>query len=76
MTDKNKIVDDVYKHPILGYGSIKSAYKEAKSSNNEITLNDVKEYFAKLPSKQNQFKYKGYNSFVASEFVDQNYNLI
>ena len=59
MTDKNKIIDDVYKHPIIGYGSIKSTYKEAKSINNEITLNDVKEYVAKLPSKQIQFKYKG-----------------
>jgi len=42
MTDKNKITDDVYKHPILGYGSIQSTYKEAKSINNATTLNDVK----------------------------------
>ena len=55
MTDK-KVLDDVYKHPIIGYGSIKSIHKEAKSINNEITFNDVKEYFAKLQSKQIQFK--------------------
>ena len=43
MTDKTKVIDDIYKHPIIGYVSTKSTYKEAKSINNEITLNDVKE---------------------------------
>jgi len=42
MTDENEIIDGVYKHPIIGYGSIQSTYKEAKSINNEITLDDVK----------------------------------
>ena len=37
MTDKNKIIDDVYKHPIVGYGSIKSTYKEAKSINRKYS---------------------------------------
>ena len=65
MTDKYKIIDDVYHHPIIGYGSIKSVYKEAKSINKDITVNDVKDYFSKLQSRQVQFKYKGYNPFVA-----------
>ena len=45
-------------------------YKEAKSINNEITLNDVKEYFSKLQSKQVQFKYRGYNSCVSKYFLE------
>ena len=65
-----KVIADVYHHPIIGYGSIKSVYKEAKSINNEITLNDVKEYFSKLQSKQVQFKYRGYNSFVVKYFLE------
>ena len=68
MTDKYKTIDDVYHHPIVGYSSIRTVYKEAKSIDNTITLNDVKEYFSKLQSKQIQFKYKGYNSFIAKEF--------
>ena len=33
-------------------------------------MNDVKEYFAKLQSKQLQFKYRVYNSFVAKELLE------
>ena len=71
MTYKSKIINDIYHHPVLGYSSIKSVYKEAKSIDKTITLNDVKEYFSNLPSKQIQSKYKGYNSFVANEFLEQ-----
>ena len=71
MTDKIKIIDDIYHHPILGYGSIQSVYKESKSINNDITLHDVKEYFSKLPSKQIQFQYKKYNSFITTRFLEQ-----
>ena len=39
---QNKVIDDVYKHPIIGYGPVKSIYKEAKSINNAITINGVK----------------------------------
>ena len=71
MTDKIKIIDDIYHHPIIGFGSIQSVYKESKSINNDITLNDVKEYFSKLPSKQIQFQYKKYNSFITTRFLEQ-----
>ena len=50
MTDKSKIINDVCVHPIIGFGSVKSVYKEAKSIDNTITLSYVKEYFSKLPS--------------------------
>ena len=52
MTDKNKVIDDVYKHPILGHGSIQSVYKEAKWIDKAITLNGVQDYFSKLPSNR------------------------
>lgn len=71
MTGKIKIIDDIYHHPILGYGSIQSVYKESKSINNDITLNDVKEYFSKLPSKEIHFQYRKYNSFIAKNFLEQ-----
>ena len=52
------------------YGSIQSGYKNSKSINNDITLNDVKEYFSKLPSKHVQFQYKKYNSFITTKFLE------
>ena len=71
MTDKTDIIKKVYHNPISGYSSIQSAYKEAKSIDKSITLQDVKDYLSKLPQKQLQFKYKGYNSFIANEFLEQ-----
>ena len=63
MTDKNQIINDIDGHPILGYSSIKSVHKEAKSIDKTITLDVVKDYFSTLTSTQVEFKYKGNNSF-------------
>ena len=71
MTEKTDIIKKVYHNPISGYSSIQSTYKEAKSIDKSITLQDVKDYLSKLPQKQLQFKYKGYNSFIANEFLEQ-----
>ena len=71
MTDKSEIIKKVYHNPISGYSSVQATYKEAKSIDNSITLQDVKDYLSKLPQKQLQFKYKGYNSFIANEFLEQ-----
>ena len=71
MTDKNEIIKKVYHDNISGYSSVNNTYKEAKSLEPSITLQDVKNYFAKLPQKQLQFQYKGYNSFTVSNFLDQ-----
>ena len=57
MTDTYKIID-VYHHPILGYGSIQSVYKDANSINKDIPVNDMKDYFSKLPSKEIHFQYR------------------
>ena len=51
MTEKIKIIGGIYHHPIIGYGSTLSTWKEAKSINNNITLEDVKQYMSKLQSK-------------------------
>lgn len=58
MAYEYKIIDGVYHRTIIGYGSIKSVYKEATSINTDIIVNDVKDYFSKLQSRQVQFKYK------------------
>ena len=71
LTEKHKIIKRVYENPIYGYSSAVKTLKEAKSIDKSITLQDVKDYFSKLPQKQLQFKYKGYNSFIASDFLDQ-----
>jgi len=69
--NKNKVIEDVYNHPIIGFGSTLSTWKQAKSINKDITLDDVKKYLSSLESKQIKFKYKGYNSFIAKDFLEQ-----
>ena len=49
MTDKSEIIKKVYHNPISGYSSVQSTYKEAKSIDNSITLQDVTDYLSKLP---------------------------
>ena len=66
-----KVIDKVYHHRVSGYGSLQDTYKQAKSVDNSITLQDVKDYFSTLPQKQLRFKYKGYNSFIVNHFLDQ-----
>ena len=69
--DKQETLNKIYFHRISGYGSIQDVYKQAKSINDSITLQDVKDFFSKLPQKQTQFRYKGYNSFMVNNFLDQ-----
>ena len=71
MPTKIETITNVYHDPISGYSSVQATYKEAKSRDNTITLQDVKDYLKKLPQKQLQFRYKGYNSFVVNDFLDQ-----
>ena len=71
MTDKNTTIKNVYHNPVSGYSSVLKTYKEAKSIDNTITLENVEEYLKTLPQKQLQFKYKGYNSFIVNDFLDQ-----
>ena len=71
MTDKIETIKKVYHDSLVGYQSVQNTYKEAKSRDKTITLQDVKDYLKSLPQKQLQFKYKGYNSFIVNNFLDQ-----
>ena len=71
MTDKIETIKKVYHDALVGFQSVQNTYKEAKSRDKSITLQDVKDYLKSLPQKQLQFRYKGYNSFIVNDFLDQ-----
>ena len=71
MTDKIETIKKVYHDALVGFQSVQNTYKEAKSIDNSITIQDVKDYLKSLPQKQLQFRYKGYNSFIVNDFLDQ-----
>ena len=71
MTDKIKIIDDIYHHPILGYGSIQSVYKESKPINNDITLNDVKEYFPNYHLNRYSFNIRSIIHLLLQGFLNR-----
>jgi len=55
-------ISKVYYDVDDGYGSISKTFKDAKVYNNDITLQDVKDWFAKkIGTKKNL---RGYNSFI------------
>ena len=65
LSDKDKIIKEIYEDINDGYGSIKSTYQQAVKKDPSIKYSDVKSYLDKLPHRQTQFTYKGYNSFVS-----------
>ena len=71
MPTVRETIDKVYRNIVSGYGSVQDTFKQSKSVNPDVTLQDVKDYFSKLPSKQLRFRYKGYNSYVVNNFLDQ-----
>ena len=64
--DKNKILRQVYYDADTGFGSISDTYKDAKKILNSITYNDVKNFLDKQKIRQTK-GYRGFNSYVASE---------
>ena len=65
LTDKEKIIKEVYEDKEKGFGSIKETVEEAVKKYPSIKYKDVTEYLNKIPSRQTQFKYKGFNSFIS-----------
>ena len=65
LTDKEKIIKEVYEDKEKGFGSLKETYKQANEKDKSIKFKDVKEYLDKIPSRQTQFKYTGFNSFIS-----------
>ena len=65
LTDKERIIKEVYENREQGYGSIKDTFKQAVKKDPSIKLDDVKKYLDKQPHRQTQFTYKKFNSFVS-----------
>ena len=66
MTDKEKIISDVY-HEF--YGSINSTYLDAKKKDNTIKYDDVKQWFEKSFVRKTNLH--GYNSFIAHHAYEE-----
>jgi len=66
MSDKDKIIRQIYYDVDDGFGSVSDTYKKAHHILNTITLNDVKEFLNKQKSRQTK-AYRGFNSYVAKE---------
>ena len=66
MSDKDKIIRQIYYDVEDGFGSIIETHKKAHHILNTITLNDVKEFLNKQKSRQTK-AYRGFNSYVAKE---------
>ena len=66
MSDKDKIIRQIYYDVNDGFGSINETYKKAHHILNTITLNDVKEFLSRQKSRQTK-AYRGFNSYVAKE---------
>ena len=71
MTDKIETIKKVYHDSLVGYQSVQNTYKEAKSRDKTITLQDVKDYLKSVPQKQLQFRFKGYTSFIRVISLDE-----
>ena len=59
--DKNNIINNVYKDK-SGFSSIQKTYQEANAKDSTITLQNVRDWFAKNVERKKQLK--GYNSFI------------
>ena len=66
MSDKDKVIRQIYYDPDDGFGSINETYKKAHHILNTITVNDVKEFLNKQKSRLTKY-YRGFNSYVAKE---------
>ena len=54
MSEKDKIIRQVYYDADTGFGSINETYRDAKKILNTITYNDVKDFFRKAEIKTNK----------------------
>ena len=62
MSDKNKIISDIY-FDRSGFGSIANTFQDAKAKDKSITLADVKAWFEKNVDRKRPMS--GFNSFLA-----------
>ena len=62
MSDKNKIISDIY-FDRSGFGSIANTFKDAKAKDKSITMADVKAWYDKNIDRKRPMS--GFNSFIA-----------
>ena len=65
LTEKEKVIKEVYEDKEKGYGSLRDTYQQAFKKDPSIKYEDVKKYLDKQPFRQTQLKYKGFNSFIS-----------
>ncbi len=65
LTEREKIIDDIYTNPRYGYGSLRETTEQAKKKDSTITFAEVKKYLDKIESRQINYKVKSQNSFVS-----------
>jgi hypothetical protein len=65
LSEKEKIIKDVYFNQVSGFGSVLDTFKQSQRINPNIKISDVKEFLDKQQHRQTQFQYKKYNSFVS-----------
>ena len=70
MSEKDKIIRQVYYDADTGFGSINDTYKQAKQLLNTITYNDVKDFLERQKSRQTK-GYRGFNSYVADKPLEE-----
>ena len=56
LTDKEKIIKEIYNDKEKGFGSIRDTFQQAVKKDASIKYEDVKKYLDKLPFRQTQFK--------------------
>jgi len=66
MTEKDRIIRQVYYDTDTGFGSIAETHRDSKKILNTITYNDVKDFLERQKSRQTK-GYRGFNSYVAHE---------
>ena len=64
MTEKDKVIRNIYYDSEQGFGSVADTYKQAKKVLNTITQDDVKQFLGRQKIRQYK-KSRGFNSYVA-----------
>ena len=70
MTEKDRIIRQVYYDADTGFGSISDTYHDANKILNTITYNDVKDFLERQKSRQTK-GYRGFNSYVANKPLEE-----
>jgi len=71
MNSKEDTTDKICHNVVIGFGSVRDVYSQAREKDSSITYNDVKQYMDKLNNMQVKFTYKKYNTDVPSHYLEE-----